>query len=156
MRRLYELVWRPAAAVIARTDAMTAHARTISLMRALDDLGPAVAVAQALSDAALPKPRQPVYVGGVHLPHPTILAAGLVKGDGFATEEEALVDALRLARGMTYKSALAGLDGGIEISNPVVIQFMHMAMLAGMLVQGSNADHDSASPFPPSGNSTTR
>ncbi|HLU67579.1 MAG TPA: Glu/Leu/Phe/Val dehydrogenase dimerization domain-containing protein [Kofleriaceae bacterium] len=30
----------------------------------------------------------------------------------YASEEEALVDALRLARGMTYKAALAGLDHG--------------------------------------------
>jgi leucine dehydrogenase len=30
----------------------------------------------------------------------------------YATEEEAVVDALRLARGMTYKAALAGLDHG--------------------------------------------
>lgn len=30
----------------------------------------------------------------------------------YASEEEAIVDALRLARGMTYKAALAGLDHG--------------------------------------------
>jgi leucine dehydrogenase len=30
----------------------------------------------------------------------------------YASEEEALIDALRLARGMTYKAALAGLDHG--------------------------------------------
>ncbi len=30
----------------------------------------------------------------------------------YATEEEAIIDALRLARGMTYKAALAGLDHG--------------------------------------------
>src|SRR5579875_4081472 len=30
----------------------------------------------------------------------------------YATEEDALVDVLRLAKGMTYKSALAGLDLG--------------------------------------------
>lgn len=30
----------------------------------------------------------------------------------YATEEEAVIDALRLARGMTYKAALAGLDHG--------------------------------------------
>ena len=38
MLRLYELAWRPAAAVIARTDAMTAHARTVSLLRTADFL----------------------------------------------------------------------------------------------------------------------
>ena len=117
MLRLCELAWRPAAAVIARTDAMTAHARTISLMRALDDLGPAVAVAQALSDAALPKPRQPVLVGGVYLPYPTILAAGLVKGDGFSTEAEALA-AVRAGRDIIpgWRSA-AALAGPVEFGS---------------------------------------
>ena len=35
-------------------------------------------------------PDRPTRVGGVDLPYPLILAAGLVKGDGFAAEEEAL------------------------------------------------------------------
>ncbi len=33
---------------------------------------------------------QPVTVGGVRLPHPFMLAAGFVKGHGFATEQDAL------------------------------------------------------------------
>ncbi len=109
IRQLYELVWRPAASAIARTDAMTAHDRTISLLRSVDGLAPAVAVAQAVADAALPQ--RPVFVGGVHLPYPTIVAAGLVKGDGFATEEEALA-AVRAGRdivpGWRSASAIAG------------------------------------------------
>jgi len=115
MLRLYELAWRPAAAMIARTDAMTAHARTVSLMRTLDGAGPLLTVAQALSEAVLPK--RSVFVGGVHLPYPTILAAGLVKGDGFATEEEAM-DAVRDGRDIIpgWRSA-AALAGPVEFGS---------------------------------------
>ncbi len=35
-------------------------------------------------------PELPTRVGGVELPHPLIVGAGLVKGDGFAHEDEAL------------------------------------------------------------------
>jgi dihydroorotate dehydrogenase len=115
IRDLYALAWRPAAAAIARTDATTAHDRTVSLMRALDGLAPVVAVAEALGDAALPK--QPLQVGGVHLPYPTIVAAGLVKGDGFATEVEA-VAAVRSGRDIIpgWRSA-AALAGPVELGS---------------------------------------
>jgi dihydroorotate dehydrogenase len=86
--QLYELAWRPAAAVIARTDPQTAHARTVGLMRTLDGAGLILEAAHWLSRTATA--HRPTHVGGVDLPHPLILAAGLVKGDGFATEDEAL------------------------------------------------------------------
>lgn len=115
MLRLYRLAWRPAAALIARTDATSAHARTISLMRAVDGLAPVVAGAQALSGSATPK--RPVVVGGVHLPYPVILAAGLVKGDGFATEAEALA-AVRSGRDIVpgWRSA-AAVVGPVELGS---------------------------------------
>lgn len=65
-----------------------AHRSAVELLRRMDGM--------PLLDAATPLlvPQQPVEVGGVLLPHPLILAAGLVKGDGFAGEAEAL-DAVR-------------------------------------------------------------
>ena len=115
MLQLDRLAWRPAAALIARIDATSAHDRTISLMRALDGLAPAVAAAQVVAEAALPK--QPVFVGGVHLPYPTILAAGLIKGDGFATEDEALA-AVRSGRDIVpgWRSA-AAVVGPVELGS---------------------------------------
>ena len=115
MLQLYQLAWRPAAALIARTDAMTAHARTLSLMRSLDSAGPLVVAAQALGEAAMPK--RSVYVGGVHLPYPTIVTAGLVKGDGFGTEEEALA-AVRAGHDIIpgWRSA-AALAGPVELGS---------------------------------------
>ena len=46
--------------------------------------------------------------------HSTVLGPGLggTRFWPFATEEEALVDVCRLAKGMTYKHAAAGLDQG--------------------------------------------
>lgn len=95
MLGLYELAWKPVARVIRRTDAMTAHARTVSLLRATDRIPPLVPLARLANRAAFPeRPRQ---VGGVELPYPLIVAAGLVKGDGFAAEDEAL-EAVRAGR----------------------------------------------------------
>jgi dihydroorotate dehydrogenase len=88
MPELYELAWRPVAELIGRTDAMTAHARTVSLMRGADGLGALVPPARLAARTAFPD--RPARVGGVDLPYPAIVAAGLVKGDGFATEDEAL------------------------------------------------------------------
>ena len=115
MLQLYELAWRPAAALIARTDAMTAHARTLSLMRALDGAGPLLAAARAVSGATFPQ--QPTRVGGVDLPYPLILAAGLVKGDGFVAEEEA-VAAVRAGKDIVpgWRSAPA-LVGPVEFGS---------------------------------------
>ena len=115
MLELYELAWRPAAALIARTDAMTAHARTLSLMRALDGAGPLLDAVRAVSGSAFPQ--QPTRVGGVDLPYPLILAAGLVKGDGFAAEEEAML-AVRAGRDIVpgWRSAPA-LVGPVEFGS---------------------------------------
>ena len=84
---LYRLAWKPAAAVLRRTDAETAHARTVALMRRADALAPLALAGQLARRYAFP--HQPVRVGGVSLPQPIIVAAGLVKGDGFSDEEGA-------------------------------------------------------------------
>lgn len=85
---LYQLAWKPAAAMIRRTDPQIAHARTVSLMRSADGVGSLGTLARLVNRATFLD--RPTSVGGVRLPHPVILAAGLVKGDGFADESEAL------------------------------------------------------------------
>jgi len=115
MLGLYELAWKPAAAIIARTDAETAHARTVSLMRAAD--GTAALASMARLAHRFTFPHQPIHVGGVDLPHPLIVAAGLVKGDGFAAEDEALA-AVRAGRDIVpgWRSAPA-LLGPVEFGS---------------------------------------
>ena len=51
---------------------------------------------------------------GIIAVHSTVLgpALGGTRFWNYATDEEAIVDALRLARGMTYKNAVAGLNLG--------------------------------------------
>jgi dihydroorotate dehydrogenase len=88
----YTRLLRP---LIFRSSAQTAHDRMLRLLRLLDRLhGPGVllgALHRLASDGT------PVTIGGVTLPAPLILAAGLVKGDGFASEEDALA-AVRAGR----------------------------------------------------------
>lgn len=85
---LLELAWRPAAAMVARTHAQVAHDGTVALLRRADGSRPLSSLATLVNQLTLPD--RPTLVGGVWLPHPVILAAGMVKGDGFAGESAAL------------------------------------------------------------------
>ena len=115
MLDLYELAWRPAAAMIERSDPMAMHRRTLALMRGADAIGPAGSLARLINRAVFPA--MPVRVGGVDLPYPLILAAGLVKGDGFEAEPGALA-AVRDDRDIVpgWRSA-AALLGPVEIGS---------------------------------------
>lgn len=115
MPSLYALAWRPLAEVIARTDAPSAHAATIGLMRAGDALPGLSSAGRLLGRLAYPA--RPLRAGGVDLPHPFILAAGLVKGDGFADEATALA-AVRRGRDIVpgWRSAPA-LIGPVEFGS---------------------------------------
>lgn len=85
---LYQLAWRPAAAMVARSDPTRAHHRTQELLRRGDAIAPLAALGGAVGRTTLPD--RPTDVGGVRLPHPIIAAAGIVKGDGFADEAAAM------------------------------------------------------------------
>jgi dihydroorotate dehydrogenase len=115
MLDLYELAWGPAAAAILRTDPMTAHDRTVALLRGADRAPAVTSVARLLHRSAFPE--LPITVGGVDLPQPLILSAGLIKGDGFGAEAEAL-DAVERDRDIVpgWRSA-AALLGPVEIGS---------------------------------------
>ena len=105
-RALYALA-RP---LIFCFSAQQAHHLTVQWLRWSDGqrwLGPLLDAAHRLAFEA-----QPATVGGVALPHPLILAAGLVKGDGFDSEAAAL-DAVRrganIIPGWRSMPRLAGL-----------------------------------------------
>lgn len=85
----YEGLWASLAApLIRRMDAQSAHHTLLEVARVLDGIDPAILAAQFANRETLPE--QPTSVGGVTLPHPLILSAGFVKGDGFALEQDAL------------------------------------------------------------------
>lgn len=75
-------------AVIFRRPAQKAHDDVLSLLRALDRLPIACLLAAAFHRLAAAEIK--VEVGGARLSQRLILAAGLVKGDGFGNEDEAL------------------------------------------------------------------
>ena len=88
----YRSLIRP---LVFRASAQDAHDKAIRLLRALDGLPLTSSMASALhrltfSDAA-------IKVGGLRLSQRLILAAGLVKGDGFPDEDAALL-AVRAGR----------------------------------------------------------
>lgn len=85
-RLLYEGLARPL--IFAMRPAQAAHEDVLAALRLADGL-PALPVLLGGIRAATQPPR-PVAVGGVLLESPLILAAGFVKGDGFADEAAAL------------------------------------------------------------------
>ena len=113
--RVLKLAWRPAAALVRRTDPMTAHGRTVALMRRGDGLPGVATAGRAIRQLVYPP--IPTHVGGVDLPYPLIVAAGLVKGDGFVDEVSAL-DAVRAGRDIVPGwHSVPALCGAVEFGS---------------------------------------
>lgn len=74
--------------LIFRSSAQAAHERMMGLLRRADGQGWLQSTFGAVHRLAWTS--EPVTVGGVTLPHPLVLAAGLVKGEGFESEDAAL------------------------------------------------------------------
>ncbi len=91
---LYRLLYQLARPLIFCSTPQVAHERTLRLMAWLDGqtwlLHPVLRWVNSLAFA-----RSPVTVGAVALPHLLMLAAGFVKGEGFADEPSALSAATR-------------------------------------------------------------
>ncbi len=86
---LADLSYRLARPLIFRmSSAQQAHERMLAALRWADGQRWLIPLLGAVRSLTLPL--APVSVGGVLLETPLILAAGLVKGDGFASQEEAL------------------------------------------------------------------
>lgn len=77
--------------LIFKLSAQEAHESVIGLLRFLERFSLTSTLAGGLHRMAFTE--SPVDVGGARLPHPLILAAGFVKGDGFKREAEALTAA---------------------------------------------------------------
>ena len=87
--RIYGEAYRATyGAIFRRTSPQTAHDKMRCALRMLDGNSAAVSFAESVKRSLAHG--SPIEVGGVNLPAPLILAAGLVKGDGFADENEAL------------------------------------------------------------------
>lgn len=108
----YQEAARP---LIFRSSAQEAHTNMLDLLRRLDRVPAAIAALRVLRRLLLAK--APLQVGRVRLPAPLILAAGMVKGEGFADEMEALA-ALSAGRNLIpgWKSVPA-LVGAVEFGS---------------------------------------
>jgi len=104
---------RAAARHFLRKSPERAHESALRHLRFLDNHSRLLAA----SAGRFPKESWPVEAGGVRLGSPLILAAGLVKGDGFATEEEAM-DAVKQGRNIIpgWRSVPA-LVGTVEMGS---------------------------------------
>ena len=104
---------RAAARHFLRKSPERAHESALRRLRFLDK-HPRLLAALA---GRFPKESWPVEAGGVRLESPLILAAGLVKGDGFATEAEAM-DAVKQGRNIIpgWRSVPA-LVGAVEMGS---------------------------------------
>ncbi len=108
----YAGLLRPA---IFRGSAQDAHTHMLALLARLDRMPPLCGLLAALRRTMMPP--CPVEVGGVLLEHPLILAAGLVKGDGFVHEESALA-AVRHGRNiMPGWRAIPAMAGVVEFGS---------------------------------------
>ena len=101
--------------MIRRSDPQRAHDRTVALMRRADSSGPAISLARWANRAALP--HRPTQVGRVRLPHPIILAAGMVKGDGFVGEPAALAAVERQRNIVPGWRSMPALVGAVEFGS---------------------------------------
>ncbi|MEL6148990.1 MAG: hypothetical protein AAFR56_05135 [Chloroflexota bacterium] len=88
LTRLLNIGYQAAFPFINLVDAQLAHAAYIESLRLTDHIGWLADLNTAIRERTLVQ--EPVRAGGVDLPHPLMLAAGLIKGDGFEAEGEAL------------------------------------------------------------------
>jgi dihydroorotate dehydrogenase len=110
-----ERAWWPVGRVVRGPDAQVGHARAVRAMRRTDGSRSLVALARRVNRVTFPD--RPTSVGGVTLPHPIILAAGLVKGDGFASEEESLAEVRRGRDIVPGWRSVPALVGAVEFGS---------------------------------------
>ncbi len=101
--------------LIFRATAQDAHERMMGALRRADRAVWLYAALRAIRRAVAPP--WPVEVGGVRLDSPLILAAGLVKGDGFASEEAALAAARGGQNIMPGWRAIPAIAGLVEFGS---------------------------------------
>lgn len=104
---------------LLREDAQTAHAKFIQWLERADDAPFLYNPAGVMHDVITPKTSP--QIGDISLRHHMILAAGLVKGRGYATEDE----------------ALAAVQNGVNI----IPGWRAMPRLAGLVEFGSYTRH---------------
>lgn len=101
--------------LLFRLTPMQAHALVLRLLALADSSALACAALRLVYRAAFS--RRPVSVGGVTLDHPLMLAAGFVKGHGFAGEGDALAAVARGDNVIPGWRAMPALVGAVEFGS---------------------------------------
>lgn len=101
--------------VVFRRPAQGSHEAVIRTLRALDRMPLAPELAAALHDLSFTKTH--TRVGGARFSQRLILAAGLVKGDGFADEESAIMAAESGGNIMPGWRIVPALAGAVEFGS---------------------------------------
>jgi dihydroorotate dehydrogenase len=113
---VYEFAYqRLARPLLFRQSAGDAHEQAMRLLRRLDGWTAAQSLLRLMHRLALGQ--SPIEVGGVHLSHPLILAAGFVKGQGFASEGEALAAVERGEDIIPGWRSMPSLVGAVEFGS---------------------------------------
>lgn len=131
--RLNAALYSAVRPLIFRSSAQQSHARIIALLRWLDRQEWAQATLRLAQRWAFDT--QPTTVGGVALPYPLILAAGFVKGEGFADEAAALAAVERDCNIIPGWRSMPALVGPVEfgsftpwprLGNPGIVMWRDM------------------------------
>lgn len=116
--RLYQLLWGLTRLLIFLSAPQRAHDRMLAFLRRLDNSDQGIAALCAIHRSAFPPAPKPVpLVGGVPLPQPLMLAAGLVKGPGFPDERSALAAAQRGENLLPGWRSMPALLGPVEFGS---------------------------------------
>lgn len=115
---LYQLLWHGIRPLFLSASPQQAHDRALALLGKLDDSPRALALLHGLRRAAFPpEALSAVDAGGVHLPQPLMLAAGLVKGAGHRDERSALAATERGVNLLPGWRSLPALLGPVEFGS---------------------------------------
>jgi dihydroorotate dehydrogenase len=134
---LYSGFYSAARGVLFRHPAQRAHDQLLRILEWCDDQPSIVAGARALNRLTAVEHR--FIVGGVQLHHPLMMAAGFVKGKGYATEQEALAAVARgdnIIPGWRIVPALVGIvEFGSytrhpRLGNPGTVMWRHTSALS--------------------------
>ncbi len=87
---LYLLTWRTLRPLLFLDSPRRGHERALALLSTLDSSENATSLSSRIHRSCFPRTNsRSTEVGGVRLPQPLILAAGMVKGPGFVAEKDA-------------------------------------------------------------------
>lgn len=106
---------RAARPLLFRGSAQDSHVRVLHLLASLDRQPRLTSLLAGLRKQA--QPARPVSAGGVSLPSPLVVAAGLVKGLGYRDEDAALTGSERDSAFMPGWFSVARLCGPVEFGS---------------------------------------